>query len=82
MNDLNKLGEKLDDALARLKETSQGRLFRVGTKVLYKGKLGIVSVLNKWATDPGGHTINLSLEDGTEVNDVPIDSPSLEYFRA
>ncbi len=78
---VDKVTEKLDEALAKMKEAGQGRVYYVGKKVLYGGKLGVVTMLNKWSTDPGGHTINITTEDGAEYNNIPIDSPKLEYFR-
>ena len=80
--DYNNLNDKLEKALEKLKEFSQGRAFDVGTKVIYKGKFGVVTDLNKNSTDVEGSTIDLKMEDGTAVSAVSISSPSLQRFRA
>lgn len=79
---LDNLSEKISSALTRLKEISGGRIYRVGTKVKYKGKLGVVTELNKSPKDPAGSTVDLKLEDGTTTKEVDVDSPNLELFRA
>lgn len=79
--ELDALGQKITAALNRLKEVSQGRVYNVGTKVMYKGKLGIVTDLNKDAKDPKGSTVDIRLEDGKVINKVSVDSSSLSFLR-
>lgn len=74
--------ERLNHALGRLQETGQGRVYNVGTKVMYQGKFGVVTDLNQGSEDPSGSTIDLRLEDGTVVENVKVSSASLELFRS
>lgn len=82
MKEIDKAIEKIDAAILKLKETGQGRVFVVGTKVRYKGLFGIVTDLNNGSTDPVGSTIDLRLEDGTTVEEVSVTSVALEFFRS
>lgn len=82
MEDIDRILERLDKASARLREVGQGRAFDVGVMVLYNDKLGIVTDLNKDATDPAGSTIDIRFDDGTTKENVPVDSPSLTRYRA
>jgi len=74
--------ENLNNALDRLKAVGQGRVFNVGTKVLYQGKFGVITDLNQGSEDPAGSTVDLRLDDGKTVENVKVDSASLEFFRA
>jgi len=73
--------EKLEKALENLKTNAQGRVFNVGTKITYNGKFGVVTDLNKDATDPVGSTVDIRLEDGTVVEKVSVKSSGLKLFR-
>lgn len=72
----------LEKALANLKTDAQGRVYNVGTKITYNGKFGVVTDLNKDATDPVGSTVDIRLEDGTAVENVSVKSSALKLFRA
>jgi uncharacterized UPF0146 family protein len=74
--------EKLDRALARLQEVGQGRQFNVGTKVMYRGRFGVVTDLNQGSEDAAGSTVDIRLDDGTVVDSVKVDSALLQYHRA
>ncbi len=74
--------ETLDNALNKLKTVAQGRVFNVGTKVTYRGKFGVVTDLNQGSEDPAGSTIDLRLDDGTQVENVKVTSAALEFFRS
>ncbi len=74
--------ESLDNALDKLKAVAQGRVFNVGTKVIYRGKFGIITDLNQGSEDPAGSTVDLRLEDGTQVDNIKVTSAALEFFRA
>jgi len=78
---LEKLGQKLSGAIKKLKESSQGRVYYVGRKVIYKNKLGVITMLNKFSTDVAGTTVDITCEDGEQYVAVPINSPSLDYLR-
>jgi len=80
--DIDKVEEKLDKALARIQETTQGRQFVVGTKEKYRGKFGVVSTLNKTPQDAIASTVDVRLDDGTTVEEVKVTSNLLEFFRA
>ena len=80
--DINEQIEKLRALETKLKETAQGRVYVVGTKIIYKGKFGVVTYLNKGSQDPAGHTVDLRLEDGTIVEGVDVSSTKLEKFRS
>ena len=73
--------KKVDDALGKLKDVAQGRIYRVGTKVMYQGKFGVVTVLNQGSQDPTASTVNIRLEDGTLVDDIAVSATTLELFR-
>jgi hypothetical protein len=73
--------KRVDDALGRLQEVAQGRVYVVGTKVMYQGKFGVVVLLNQGSTDPTASTVDIRLEDGTVVDGVPVAAASLELFR-
>jgi len=74
--------ESLDNALDKLKAVAQGRVFNVGTKVIYRGKFGVITDLNQGSEDPAGSTVDLRLEDGTQVDNIKITSAALEFFRS
>ena len=72
----------LDDALDKLKTVAQGRVYNVGTKVTFRGKFGIITDLNQGSEDPAGSTVDLRLDDGTQVDNVKVSSAALEFFRS
>ncbi len=74
--------ESLDNALDKLKAVAQGRVFNVGTKVIFRGKFGVITDLNQGSEDPAGSTVDLRLEDGTQVENIKVSSAALEFFRA
>ena len=74
--------ESLDNALDKLKAVAQGRVFNVGTKVIYRGKFGIITDLNPGSEDPAGSTVDLRLDDGTQVDNIKVSSAALEFFRS
>lgn len=73
--------ERLENASERLKAVAQGRVYNVGTKVLFRGKYGVVTDLNQGSEDPAGSTVDLRMEDGTVHENVSVTSTSLELFR-
>lgn len=82
VKDAERIIDVLDKAQTKLRESAQGRVFNVGTKVTYRGKFGVVTDLNQGSEDPTGSTVDLRLEDGSVFEDVSVTSPSLELFRA
>ena len=78
---IDRIIERMDNALGRLHEVAQGRVYTVGTKVNYQGKFGVVIVLNQGSQDPTASTVDLRLEDGTVVNGVSVAAANLELFR-
>ncbi len=74
------LGERLDEALRRLKESA--RQYSVGTKVKFEDRFGVVTVLNQGSTDPKGSTVTIRLDDGTVVERVSITTKALEFYHA
>ena len=72
---------RIEHAEERLKAVAQGRVYIVGTKILYQGKYGIVTDLNNGSEDPSGSTVDIRLSDGKVVENVKVDSASLELFR-
>lgn len=81
MKEINQILERLEKAAGRLKAVAQGRVYNVGTKVLFRGKFGVVTDLNQGSEDPAGSTIDIRLEDGTVHETVSVTSTSLELFR-
>ncbi len=73
--------ERLENASERLKAVAQGRVYNVGTKVLFRGKFGVVTDLNQGSEDPAGSTVDIRMEDGTTHDSVSVTSTSLELFR-
>jgi hypothetical protein len=80
-NKLNDTIKRIDDALGRLKDVAQGRVYVVGTKVTYEGKFGVVTKLNQGSEDPTGSTVDIRLEDGTQIDKVSVASIALQLFR-
>jgi len=74
--------EHLNTALGRLKAVGQGRVYNVGTKVLYQGRFGVITDLNQGSEDPAGSTVDLRLDDGTVFANIKVSSASLELFRS
>ena len=70
--------EKLDQAL---KAVAQGRVFRVGTKVLFNGKYGVITNVHEGAEDPLASTVDMRLEDGTVVERTSVSAKGLQFFR-
>jgi len=73
--------QSLDNALGKLRAVAQGRVFNVGTKVIYRGKFGVITDLNQGSEDPAGSTVDLRLDDGTQVENIKVTSAALEFFR-
>jgi len=80
--------KEIDDILARMERASerlqaiaQGRVYVVGTKVLYRGQFGVVTDLNNGSEDPAGSTIDLRMADGKTFAKVKVTSAALELFR-
>lgn len=80
--EVDRLLGKMGGALERLKAVAQGRVYNVGTKITYKGKFGVVTDLNQGSEDPLGSTVDIRLEDGTQVENVSVTTVALELFRA
>lgn len=74
--------ENLNNALDRLKAVGQGRVYNVGTKVLYQGRFGVITDLNQGSEDPTGSTVDLRLDDGTVFENIQVTSAALELFRS
>ena len=84
VNDTKKVDEvleKLDNAREKLKAVGQGRVYNVGTKIIYQGQFGIITDLNKGSHDPEGSTVDLRLDDGTTVEGVKVTSTILKFYR-
>lgn len=79
---IDKIINRLEVAQQRLQEVAQGRIYDVGTKVLYNEKFGVVTKLIRGAEDPTASTLDLRLEDGTVIEGVKVSSPSLQRFRS
>ena len=82
MDGIDGLIDRLRKSEERLKEAGQGRVYNVGTKVLYDGKFGVVTDLNQGSEDPAGTTVDVRLADGTQIEKVKVDSVVLELFRS
>ena len=81
MENIDHILERLEKAAERLKAVAQGHVYTVGTKVIYRGKFGIVTHLNQGSEDPTASTVDIRLEDGTVQESVSVTSSSLELFR-
>ena len=84
VNDTKKVDEvieKLDNAREKLKAVGQGRVYNVGTKIIYQGQFGVITDLNKGSEDPAGSTVDLRLDDGTTVEGVKVTSTILKFYR-
>ncbi|MBD3260757.1 MAG: hypothetical protein GF334_03635 [Candidatus Altiarchaeales archaeon] len=81
MKEIEDILERLEKASERLQAVAQGRVYNVGTKVLYKGQFGVVTDLNQGAEDPQGSTVDLRMEDGTVHEKVSVTSAALELLR-
>jgi hypothetical protein len=79
--ELDETLERLEQASERLQAVAQGRVYVVGTKVMYQGQFGVVTDLNKGSTDPLGSTIDIRLADGKTVENVKVSSATLQLFR-
>lgn len=79
--ELDDILERLEQASERLQAVAQGRVYVVGTKVMYQGKFGVVTDLNNGSVDPLGSTIDIRLADGVTVENVKVSSASLQLFR-
>lgn len=81
MKELDDILARLEQASERLQAVAQGRVYVVGTKVLYRGKFGVVTELNKGSEDPTGSTVDIRLEDGEVAENVKVTATSLQLFR-
>ena len=81
-DNIDKVLNRLAAAENKLKEFAQGRVYDVGTKILYNEKFGVVTKLVRGAEDPTASTLDVRLEDGTVVEGVKVSSPSLQRFRS
>lgn len=72
---------RMDNALGRLREIAQGRIYVTGTKVTFQGKFGVVTHLHTGSEDPTGSTVDLRLEDGTVIEAVSVTSVALQLLR-
>ncbi len=81
LDKLDAVLDRMDNALGRLHDTAQGRVYVVGTKVLLEGKFGIINYLHQGATDPLASKVNVRLEDGTVIEDISVTSVALELFK-
>jgi hypothetical protein len=79
--EIDEIEARLERASERLQAVAQGRVYVVGTKVLYQGNFGVVTYLNQGSTDPSGSTIDIRLDDGKVVENVKVTSATLELFR-
>lgn len=79
---VNAVLTRMDNALGRLKDVAQGRVYVTGTRVTYQGKFGVVTHLNKGSEDPTGPTVDIRLEDGTTVDAVSVTSVALQLLRS
>ena len=80
-DELDRIQQRMDDALGRLQDVAQGRVYTVGTKITFEDKFGVVTLLNQGSEDPTGSTVNIRLEDGTTVDDVSVTSIALQLLR-
>ncbi len=78
---LDRIQQRMDDALGRLQDVAQGRVYQVGTKITFEEKFGVVTLLNQGSEDPTGSTVNIRLEDGTTVDAVSVTSIALQLLR-
>jgi hypothetical protein len=81
MKEIDDILARMERASERLQAVAQGRVYVVGTKILYQGKFGVVTELNKGSQDPTGSTIDIRMEDGKTFENVKVTSASLELFR-
>ncbi len=81
MKEIDDILARMERASERLQAVAQGRVYVVGTKVLYQGKFGVVTDLNNGSEDPTGSTIDLRMSDGKTFEKVKVTSASLELFR-
>lgn len=81
MTDIDKVIDRLKEVEDRLKEIAQGRIYSVGTQVIYNERLGVVIHLHQGAEDPTASTVDIRLEDGTVFEAVNVASSNLRKFR-
>ena len=72
---------RMDAALNRLHDVAQGRVYVVGTKIIFDDKFGVVTQLHQGAEDPLASTVDIRLEDGTTVDSVSVTSIALQLLR-
>jgi len=82
MADIDNVLERLKSAEQRLKDVAQGRRFTVGTQVLFRGELAVITDLNQGSEDPSGSTVDLRTHDGKVHKNVSVTSSQLELFRS
>ncbi len=80
-DELDRIQQRMDDALGRLQDVAQGRVYNVGTKITFEDKFGVVTHLNQGSEDPVGSTVDIRLEDGTTVDSVSVTSVALQLLR-
>ena len=81
IENLDRVLERMEVAANRLQDVAQGRVYVVGTKIIYSGKFGVVTNLNQGSEDPLASTVDLRLEDGTTFENVSVNSTTLELLR-
>lgn len=84
-NELEKIDEilqKIEQAKEAWKDSAAGRVYDVGTKILYEGKFGVVTDLNQGSTDPQGSTVDIRLGDGKTIQGVSVSAKALQFYRA
>jgi hypothetical protein len=82
MTDINQVITRLKVAEDRLKEIAQGRVYYVGTKVVYNERFGVVTHLHQGEEDPTASTVDLRMEDGSIYLGVKVSSDNLSKFRS
>lgn len=79
--DLDRIQKRLDSALERLQEIAQGRVYTTGTKVIFRGKFGVITNLLRGSVDPTGSMVTVRLDDGTVIENVSVTSSSLQLYK-
>jgi hypothetical protein len=73
--------DRMGTALGRLQDVAQGRVYQVGTKITFEEKFGVVTNLHQGSEDPTASTVDIRLEDGTQVEAVSVTSVALQLLR-
>lgn len=83
LDKIDKTIERLEGALENIKkENAQGRVYVVSSLITYRGKLGVVTVLNTTAKDPAGSTVDIRLDNGKVVEKISVTSSELQLLRS